>query len=111
MGVDTKILLTSNPSPLDVLVWVDKHYERVNITASSLEDFYYINFKDGEDERHVSFFTNGNCSSDYQDISSSPCAYLSMGCWGNSEVIARRMAIYFGGFIMVNDCSGDWIKP
>jgi len=107
MGVDTNVLLTENPSPLEILEWANEHYTKVNLTHSG-DDFYYLNFMEGEDQRHIAIFSNGNCMCDYADVSSKPCALLSMGMWGNSEVIARRLATHFGGLIKVNDCTDDW---
>lgn len=110
MGVDTKALLTSAPDILDILNYVTERYRNASLMRAGVEPyFYYVDFKDGSDQRHVALFPPGKCASDYADFWPGPAVYISMGHWGNSELIARRMVVHFGGgFIQPNDCRDDW---
>jgi hypothetical protein len=109
MGVDTKILLTGAPDILEVLKFADRTWGNASLHPFGARvDAYWLFFKDGKDERQLSVFPPGECASDYADVCAAPAVYMSMGCWGNSEAIARRFAIAFGGMIMPNDSTDDW---
>lgn len=110
MGVDTKVLLMPAPDILDVLRYLDGKYSRVTLSSAS-NDFYWACFKDGVDERQLAIFPPYKCASDYAEITKEPAVYISMGMWGNSEIIARGLATHFGGMIMVNDSKDNWTRP
>ena len=107
MGVNTKVLLTNPPSILDLLQYVDETYGTAALRPTK-SGFYWLFFKDKNEPRHLSVFPPGECASDYADVHTGPAIYIIMGCWGNSEAIARRLAIRFGGMIMPNDSTDDW---
>lgn len=109
MGIDTKALLTSAPDILELLKFADQTWEAASLRPfGGTTDAYWLSFRDGKDQRDLSVFAAGECSSDYADVCVAPAVLISMGYWGNSEAIARRFAIRFGGMIMPNDCSDDW---
>lgn len=110
MGVDTKVLLTNPPSILDLLAYAEETYSRAKLRFCKIGDggFYRLEFRDGKDQRTLSVFPPDECASDYADAHTGPAIYISMGCWGNSEAIARRLAIKYGGMVMPNDCTDDW---
>lgn len=107
MGIDTKILLTKAPDILDILRFATERWQDVKLSYTPA-GFYWLEFMDGRDQRQLSVSPPERCASDYADVHVGPAVYMSMGCWGNSEAIARRFAVHFGGMIMPNDCTDDW---
>jgi len=110
MGIDTQALLTDAPSALDLLHWADEKYLMATLRPSGVENLYHINFKDGEDSRMLSVFVNNSVASDYKGLYTGDATFVSMGCWGNSEVIARKLVASFGGWLRVNDCEDEWTR-
>lgn len=107
MGIDTKILLTGETDILNVLRFAHETFKGANLQPAG-HDFYWLNFKDGEDQRGLSVFPADVCASDYADVHTGPAILMSMGMWGNSEIIARKFAAKFGGLFMVDDSNGEW---
>lgn len=110
MGVDTKALLKSNPQPLELMFWAQEHYKQVSLIPSGIGGFVYLNFKDGGDSRKLSIFYDGQCRGDWEDFYTGDATYISMGCWGNSERIARSLVRDFGGWFIVDDSKDDWTR-
>ena len=108
MGVDTKVLLTDPPEILEILRYAEDQYKGAVLTCTKASEIFWLKFTDGEDIRQLAIFPKGVCASDYADVCNTPAILISMGCWGNSEAVARRMAIKWGGMIMPNDCTDDW---
>ena len=107
MGVDTKVLLTSPPSLLELLDYADEKYSQATLSKAG-SDWYRLCFVDCGDKRALAVFPPYVCACDYDDVHTGPAILISMGCWGNSEAIARRLAVKFGGMIMPNDWRDDW---
>ena len=107
MGVDTKVLLTNPPDVLDLLRYTDETYKRASLRCTG-SGAYQLQFADDGRDRILWVCPPGVCASDYADVHTGPAILISMGCWGNSEAIARRMAVKWGGMIMPNDCEDDW---
>lgn len=112
MGVSAQALLTTNPSPLEVMDFLNKefHVTDVNLTPSSIEAFVHINFKWSGEQRNMSVFYNGSCKCDYEHLHPMDSVYCSVGAWGFSEAIVYTLAKKFGGLYCFNDSEGDWIK-
>lgn len=111
MGVDTKVLLTDPPSVLELMGFIATRYKEVSLRQAGISEdipWYWMSFNDGNDKRQLSVFPPELCSTDYDDVHDGPAMYISMGRWGNSVLIARRIAKHFGGFIMPNDCTDAW---
>ena len=109
MGVDTKAILTKAPTATDLLIWADKNYKKANLTASHVDSrFFHLNFMDDKDQRNLAVFVDNSVACDYRDLYTGDATYISMGMWGNSEVIARKLVSEFGGWLRVNDCVDDW---
>jgi hypothetical protein len=113
MGISTNALLRIAPTALEIMLFLDSlpEVKSVNITPTGVEpDFLYCNFTWGKEIRNLGMFLNGNCSGDYSEFYTRPATFVTMGCWGASEVIARRLVKQFGGWIKVNDCTDDWTR-
>jgi hypothetical protein len=108
MGVDTKVLLTSAPDVIELLRFASAVWDNARLTTFGGVNAFWLSFEDGSDKRALAVFPPGECQEDYADVCKSPAVYISMGCWGNSEAIARRFAVKFGGMIMPDDSKDDW---
>ena len=108
MGVETRVLLTNPPDIIEILKHVTKHYRLAKLVAIRNSDTYRVAFRDGDDERVLSVFPPGCCAGDYADVHTGPAVLISMGCWGGSEAIARRLVAEFGGMMVLNDCTDEW---
>ena len=109
MGVDTNAILTKAPTATDLLIWANKNYKGASLAVAGVDgDHFWLNFLDGEDQRILSIFVNNRVACDYGDLYTGDATFISMGMWGNSEVIARKLVSEFGGWLRVNDCVDDW---
>ena len=110
MGVDTNVILTKAPTATDLLIWASKNYKQANLVAAGPDGdhFFYLNFMDGKNQRNLSVFVDNSVACDYRDLYTGDATFISMGMWGNSEVIARKLVSEFGGWLRVNDCEDDW---
>jgi len=108
MGIDTRVLLTTSPSAIDLLRWATCNYTNAKLSLSDTsEDFFYLQFMDGSDHRTLTVFSNNYAS--FKEIYQGDFTYISMECWENSEIIIKSLLAEFGrGFFQLYDCNDEW---
>lgn len=127
MGVDTKALLRGNIDTLqiarDLIELYGANRNEISVRFTFTDDYYQIIFyhrnmpnfgRDfdaarnwrGENARQMN--VHYACKSDYEDVTTDDCTYLSLGCWGESVEIMETLLRKYGGWIMRNDSSDDW---
>jgi len=106
MGVDTKAILRKGVTIEQIEKAISQKYTDVEVRASS-NDFMYIAFKDGNDQRQLAICFSSSCETD-NGISG---VWTSLGMWGNSIEIARYLCETFGGYLDENDCDEEGFYP
>lgn len=106
MGVDTKAILRKGISIEQIEKAMSEKYTDVEVRATS-NDFIYLIFKDGEDQRQLAVSFTNSCERD-NGIGGIWC---SLGMWGNSVEIARYLCEKFGGYLDENDCDDEDFYP
>ncbi|MCP3656850.1 MAG: hypothetical protein GY766_18475 [Herbaspirillum sp.] len=112
MGVDAKAILTSNPSPIQVMRFLNEldHVTKVSITPtySTAGNFVYVNATWHKEDRNIACFYDGECKCDYETVFPHNACYVSIGKWGMSDAVIMALVKEFGGFYMLNDCTDEW---
>ena len=110
MGVDANGLLTSNPSPIEIMDFLEglDYVKNTNITPTSVSKFVYVNFTWFGEQRNMAVFYDGKCKCDYETIWPHDAAFVSIGKWGMSHAIIMSLVNKFGGFYRLNDCTDEW---
>lgn len=103
MGVDTKAIIRKGVTIQEIKDVLEKKYSEVEVIETSMEDFFYISFKDGDDQRQLAISYSGSCERD-DGIAG---VWLSLGMWGNSVEIMKYLCKTFGGYIDENDCDSE----
>jgi len=106
MGVDTKAILRKGVTIEQIQEALSNKYGNVEVN-STFEDFMYVSFKDGDDQRDMAVSFNNSCERD-NGIAGVWC---SMRLWGNSVEIARYLCETFGGYLDENDCDDEEFYP
>lgn len=128
MGADTKALLKVVIDPVqianDLIELYGTDRDDVNIRFTCFDDYYKIEFYHRNRPSYLAYSRDevkswlGNntrqmsvhygCTSDYRDITTDDCTYLSLGCWGESVEIMECLLRKYGGWIIRNDSTDDW---
>ena len=103
MGVDTKGIIRKNVTVIELSEYLKTKYSDVVVHTTREENFFTINFTNGNDKRtlwchwgEVSMYDNH-----IQGVS------LSFGLWGNAIEIMKDIVGHFGGYVDENDCDDD----
>jgi len=128
MGIDTKALLKVVIDPVqianDLIELYGTDRTDINIRFTMFDDYYGIGFYHRNRPSHMAYtrdevklWCSNNqrdmsvhygCKSDYEDITTDDCTYLSLGCWGESVEIMECLLRKYGGWIIRNDSTDDW---
>lgn len=108
MGVDAQAILTSAPDLREIMVYLAGKYEKVKAQTIADVDHFWVHFEDGKDQRRISCFFDNCVACDYDDLYTGNATFVSLGKWGNSSRIIRRLVAEFGGWVREDDCKGDW---
>ncbi len=107
MGVDTKAIIRKGVTVEKIREALSSKYSEVDIISTSILDFFYIIFLDGEDKRQLAISFNGSCLEDYGIDG----VWLSLGKWGNSVEIMKYLCHAFGGYLDEDDCDDEGFYP
>ena len=107
MGVDTKAILRKGVTIEELEKALSEEYLKVEVRTTSMVDFMYFTFKDGEDQRQLAVSFSNSCERD-DNISG---VWISLGKWGNSVEIVRYLCETFGGYLDENDCDDEGYYP
>ena len=112
MGVCANGLLTSNPTPLEIMDFLNSldYVAKVSVTPTYGSNFVHINFDWHGESRNMSCFYDGECKCDYETTWPHNSAFVSVSNWGMSDAIIMCLVNQFGGFYRLNDCADDWTK-
>jgi len=107
MGVDTKAILRKGTTIEQIERAITAKYTDVEVITTSMFDFMFILFKDGEDQRKLAVSFSNTCERDCGIAG----VWTSLGLWGNSIEIAKYLCETFGGYIDENDCDDEDFYP
>lgn len=107
MGLDTKAIIRRGVTIQEIATVLKEKYTEVEVRETSMEDFMYITFKDGVDQRQLAVSFTDSCERD-DGITG---VWLSLGMWGNSVEILRYVCETFGGYLDENDCDDEPYYP
>lgn len=119
MTVNTKGIFNRRVSEYEIAKFIKDTYDAKNISiiptffpGDDLNDFVKIKFEAHSEERIMYVFQNSGDEFKYVDNSiSNKMTLISLGCWGASKDIVRSLISHFGGgWVINNDCDGDWEK-
>lgn len=106
MGVNTTAILRKGLTIEEIEKAISEKYTDVEVRASS-NDFMYVIFKDGADQRQLAISFSNSCERD-NGIAG---IWISLGMWGNSIDIARYLCETFGGYLDENNCDDEGYYP
>lgn len=106
MGVDTKAILRKGVTIQEIEKAISDKYTEVKVT-STMPDFMYVTFKDGNDHRQLAVSFSNSCERD-NGISG---VWTSLGKWNNSVEIAKYLCETFGGYLDEDDCDDEGFYP
>lgn len=101
MGVDTKAIIRKGVTLEELVAHAEKKFDEVSVHTTHDDDFFYIGFKFGEENRSLAVFLDPEMAERDYGIKG---ILLSLKCWGSSTEIAMHFVQEFGGFIDENDC-------
>lgn len=107
MGVNTTAILRKGLTIEEIVKAISEKYTDVEVKPSSIFDFMYIEFKDGEDQRQLIISFSNSCERD-NGIAGVWC---SLSMCGNSIEILRYLCEIFGGYLDENDCDEEGFYP
>lgn len=60
--------------------------------------------------RQMHIFTDGACACDYQDVTTEPMTYVSLGHWGDCQEIICALVAHFGGYVRDEAGADIWVS-
>ena len=107
MGVDSKAIIRPGTNLGELVEFIEKRYGEVVVDPTHAEYFFYLRFRDGEDNRLLAVFYDRMAERDYGIHG----VLLSLGLWGNAVDILKGFCEEFGGYLDENDCDDEDYYP
>jgi hypothetical protein len=115
MGVDTHGIINRKMDKEEVFNFIRAAFDISAEMRFSSNDrnFAYILFKDGIEDRQLVVMSsndreiNEHSDLEFEDSTQKDYVWLSLGHWGNSIDIMKRIIAHFGGYVDENDCDDE----
>lgn len=106
--MNTQGVMSGNVGVYDIVEVLNNKFNVHTIVEEIHDEFYHILFTYRNEDRRLAVFLNYSDSEVDKFIGEGSVTLIDLNMWGYSIELTEGIVAEFGGYVVDNDCKGDW---